>query len=302
LLAGVAVLGVVVVAVYSVYQWTKPEPAQTEAHLTIFTGSAQVERGAATRVAASGVQLREQDVVATGPSSRAVVDWPGGSLTRLDSGTRLEVLGVAYSGGSWRSHLRLRAGKAWTLVRGTSAVEVETTRPAGWMTRPGAFEVSTSSENGRDVTAVLVWAGELELAGALPARQWTSFAGAGPLNPAQEITGEQLADPFALFNGALEAAHSDRPGYLTGNTLEQGGQTAQQQLSPAAGCRAVTLNWAAATMELIVFDAKGAEFSRVKAARPPITIGFPGGATGNWRFAAHDVTSNGRVNWVAVCA
>src|SRR5579871_3173707 len=70
--------------------------AAASATLTVFTGTVSVQSGgaSATHPAATGEQVHNGDAIFTGPTTKAAINFPGGSITRLDSNTSLIITGI----------------------------------------------------------------------------------------------------------------------------------------------------------------------------------------------------------------
>ena len=78
----------------------QPKPGAAEqgnASLTLFLGTLQVTRSGSTTAtsAKTGDLVSAGDTVETGDSSKAAIDYPDGSITRLDSDTKLQVTSLA---------------------------------------------------------------------------------------------------------------------------------------------------------------------------------------------------------------
>jgi hypothetical protein len=88
------------------------------AKLGVATGRVDVQKGHETfNVASVGEVLSRGDVVRTGPDGHARIDYPDGSLTRLDVNTDFEVRDVRVRAGGKTIKLKLDKGRVWDRVQ-----------------------------------------------------------------------------------------------------------------------------------------------------------------------------------------
>src|SRR5690348_6025206 len=81
--------------------------------LSLFVGSATIERGGAAPSAGhSGDGLGDGDAVSTSPDGKAALSYPDGSVTRLDSSTRV-IVHTRQTGASLQTKVEQSAGLTW---------------------------------------------------------------------------------------------------------------------------------------------------------------------------------------------
>jgi len=95
-----------------------PAAAAPTATLSVFTGTARVQKAGATTATAAhtGDTVATGDSVATGPNSKAAVTYPDGSVTRLDSVTAITI-DMKRSGPSLKLGVSQTAGLTWNTVK-----------------------------------------------------------------------------------------------------------------------------------------------------------------------------------------
>src|SRR5438067_4555365 len=242
----------------------------SSARLTIFTGTVQVTHSGSTAAVAghSGDQLHDGDQVAAGSTTKAALNFPDGSVTRLDSGTAVVVKAVdRNTDGSTTVSLSQSAGKTWSSVkklvglakfnvsgpnnataevRGTEFALIIDVLPNG--TKVVHLDVFTGTVDANSQnTTVTVGSGNSTIIGP----------GAAP-TPVAPIPPADLQDSWTVFNQTFDVSQGSPVGFST-NTLNQGDTTALTPGATADGSSDLdfTLGWPGSTFELMVFAPDG---------------------------------------------
>ena len=281
--------------------------------LTIFTGTASIQRGAAAVSAAhSGDGLASGDSVLTGSDSKAVVTYLDGSLTRLDSATRITISVSRAARGALRTSFAQSAGLTWSqvkrLISGASfrvsgpndaVAEVRGTRfgyyvehdpsggPVVWIdTYEGLVRVS--SRTGPAVTAG-------------PGQRVTVKVGAAPTPPGPIPPADgQLS--FTVFNQTVEAVRGAPVAFQSGALSS--GQTTRAFTVTADGRSDLqfVLGWPGSIFQLTVVDPQGKVVAQPASSSSPLTVTFARARQGTWTFTVHDVHSSPQEAWWVVVA
>ncbi|HEY8642562.1 MAG TPA: FecR domain-containing protein, partial [Candidatus Dormibacteraeota bacterium] len=115
-----AFIALVILGAAGAYVLTRPPAiASGAARLTIFNGTVQLKAAgnAASHAGATGEQLTQGEEITTGPSTRAAINFPDGSVTRMDANTQLTITQlVQANGGGWNVQLSQALGKTWNRV------------------------------------------------------------------------------------------------------------------------------------------------------------------------------------------
>src|SRR2546421_8435365 len=88
------------------------------AHLQVYVGTVQVAPTSGNfSTATNGATLNEGDTVKTLAQSKAAINYSDGSLTRLDSDTRVQLKVIDHPGVSYNTQLAQTTGKSWNRVK-----------------------------------------------------------------------------------------------------------------------------------------------------------------------------------------
>ncbi|HLQ62775.1 MAG TPA: IPT/TIG domain-containing protein, partial [Candidatus Acidoferrales bacterium] len=335
---GVAIIVMLAVAsiVFNVLS-QKPEAGGT-ASLTILTGTVSVQKSgtAATHPASSGDQLGSGDLVTTGPSpTKALINYPDGSLTRMDAGTTLKIKQMAKTGGGgFAIAIQQDAGKTWNrvtqLVGGGS---FQATAPNSTTADVRGTEFSIYIEvapDGSKTVRVDTWDGSVDVktpAGTVTVNKGQSTtvtsSSKPPSTPAAIPPGDRT-DPFTIYNQTQDTTKGNTATIAPG-TISQGQTTALQtgaiadgntdldfglgwssSASPAALATSVrgaafgAASNPAAVLELIVYDPDTNEFQRASSDTPPVHVAVPRGRAGSWGFRVHCITCDQDQVWYVI--
>ena len=195
--------------------------------LTVFTGTATIVRsGAKAAVSAhSGQTLGAGDAVQTGSSSKAALTYVDGSVTRLDSGTRVIVSSLR-SGGALHTSLQQSVGLTWNTVKrlaGGSSFRISGPNSAVAEDRGTRFGYYVERDTaGNPVIWIDVWDGVVRVSSAVGAavtattgQRVTVRPGAAPTTPVPiPAADRQLA--FTVFNQTIEAGTGRPVAFATG--------------------------------------------------------------------------------------
>jgi len=94
----------------------------TLAQLRVRGGRVEIDHGAkGFKTASDGTDVTTGDIVHTASDGQAIVDYLNGSVTRLDSNTRMTIRRLAASKSGERIQLSLAGGRVWDHVKDASA-------------------------------------------------------------------------------------------------------------------------------------------------------------------------------------
>jgi len=273
------------------------------ATLTVFTGSARLQRaGATTTVAAhSGETVANGDSVSTAALSLAAVTYPDGSVTRLDSSSRITV-SLARSGASaFKLGVRQTAGLTWNAVKKlATGAKFEVSGPnnavAGVRGTRFGFYIEHDAA-GSTVVWIDVYDGTVAVSGSTgPAVTATANqrvnvrAGAPPTAPVV-IPDSDRHLSFTVFNQTLEGV-TGKPVAFANGTLSSGqGAGPFTYLADGKSDLDFDLGWPGSIFELTVIDPSGKIYGQPAATRTPIVVKAPKAAAGAWQFRVRDVQS-----------
>lgn len=304
-MAVVAVLGalLLIMAVQSM-------AAQDHAVLTVFVGTAQLERAGSSgyQAAHSGDLLVSGDRVRTGAGAKASLTFPDGSVSRLDAGTDLQVEGLSRAtGGGEATRLRQSAGQTWyTVVRlvGGASFRVDAPNNSTAEVRGTEFSIRISGSGSSPLVTAQVWAGEVAASAAgrtlvLVAGQSTTIAAGSPPTPAVALGLADRQDPWTVFNLGLDALDGGTVTTIDGGTMSTGDST-----QPAVGAEAAAgddlqfvLAWPGSTFRLTVLAPDGSTYAAPTSSQPPLSVTVSGASAGNWSYAVADLESQPGEQW-----
>src|SRR5581483_3534949 len=109
------------------------------------------------------------DAIFTGPTTKAAINFPGGSITRLDSNTNLIITGIAQTAqGGWSIQLKQTAGKTWHKVNqlvGGASFKVSGPNNATAEVRGTEFSVIVETNAaGQTIVRFDTWQGSIAVA------------------------------------------------------------------------------------------------------------------------------------------
>ncbi|HEX6547630.1 MAG TPA: FecR domain-containing protein, partial [Candidatus Dormibacteraeota bacterium] len=292
-----------------------PVAASGTASLTIFVGTVNVRTATnlASHAAATGEQLHQGDDITTGPSTKAAINFPDGSVTRMDSNTEIKITTLNLSGSNQHVGLTQIIGTSWNRVAqlvGGSTYNVTTPNHSTAQVRGTDFEIIIEQVNGQQVVRFDTFNGALDVIAAnqtvtVPAGQSTTVASpTTPPSPTVPIPPADQQSSFTVFNTTVNASSGTATSVSPG-ALSQGQTTPTQPGATVGGTDNVDLDyalgWPGSTFELIVYKPDGTEYQRISSSTPPVHVVVPSAAPGNWSYAVHDVQSNpNEAYWVIV--
>lgn len=274
--------------------------AQGSATVVVFTGTLSLQKsGSSSHTNAhTGDPVRGGDRLETGAGSRAAVNFPDGSSSRMDAASVLVIKAITKSGGGWNVALQQIAGKTWNrvaqLAHGTS---YQVTGPNSSATEVRGTDFAVIFDAALKAVRVDAFVGTVRVTAksktvTLNQGQSTTVLPNAPPTPPAPIPPGDLADPFVLFN----------QGTSTGQ-LNQGQTTAQIPGATGDGISDLTftLDWPGSSEELVVFQPNGTEYKRVLADKPPAVVQVTAAASGEWKYQVHDVKSQpGEYWWITI--
>jgi len=282
-------------------------PARPTAGLVSFLGSLEVRRegSGAFGGAHSGDRVLNGDQVRTGALSRAAIDYPSGSVTRLNQLTTVQISGLAQQGPSASEKLTQLSGQSWTRVRNlTGGARFVISAPNGTSIEVRGTQLSIYVEPAS--VRVDGWSGTVSVAarGAsvqVPAGKSTNVGAGQPPTPPADIPQADRTDPFTLFNLAADAVGGTVLLFKDG--VLPGGSFGPTPGAPGDGSSdlAFTLTWpAGATFQLSVLRPDGAVAKETESESGLITIVVRKAAKGVWSYYVVHVEPSPSVAWSVV--
>jgi len=292
-----------------------PAAASGTASLTIFRGSVNLlPIGVqASHPGVTGELLGQGERLTTGPATWAAINFPDGSITRLDANTQLTITTLTLGGGGgWNVQLNQTLGKTWNRVAqlvggakfsvtGPNATNAEvrgTDYEVLVLLQPdGSYQVRVNDFSG----AVTVFVGGNPT--PLGPNQSTSVAkGATSASPPGPIPQSDLNDPFVVFNQTINSQTGG-----TTATVGLGALTAPNSsgIQPGVAVDGNTdadfaLGWPGSSFRIKVYAPDGTLYSEVKSSKPPLHLVVPRGTAGNWTYEVIDDQSGPDEAWVVV--
>jgi hypothetical protein len=283
------------------------------ATLTVFTGSAQIQKaGSKTAGAAhTGQPVANGDSIATAANSKAAVTYPDGSVTRLDSSSRITV-SLARSGSALKLSVSQTAGLTWNTVKKLVAgAKFEVSGPnnavAGVRGTRFGFYIEADAA-GRTVVWIDVYDGTVAVSGAsgpavtATANQRVNVRAGTPPTAPVAIPDSDRHLSFTVFNQTLEAV-TGKPVAFANGTLSSGqGAGPFTYVADGKSDLEFDLGWPGSIFELTVIDPLGKTYGQPAATRTPIVVTVPRAAAGAWQFRVRDVQSVPLEPWWVVVA
>ncbi|TMD55014.1 MAG: FecR domain-containing protein [Chloroflexi bacterium] len=277
--------------------------------LTVYTGTATIQRAGATVpvVAHSGDTLAAGDAVRTGAASKAGVSYPDGSLTRLDSDTRVVVSSVRAAGGAVKTSLQQSAGLTWNQVKslvGGSTFKVSGPNSAVAEVRGTRFGYYVERDaGGNPVIWIDVWDGVVRVSGAIGSpvtagsgQRVTVRPASAPTAPAAIPAADRQLS-FTVFNRTIEAVTGTPVAFANGTSSTGDTSTSFPVTADGRGDLQLVLGWPGSTFELTVVDPSGKVFSRSTSAQAPLSVVAKRARAGRWTFIVRDIQSGPNEAW-----
>jgi FecR protein len=284
-----------------------PEPAPPM-RLTVFIGTATITRSGSTAAMTgrSGDGLRSGDTVATASDGKAMIGYPDGSSTRLDSSTTIKVSFRHGQGQSAQTSFRQTAGLTWNRVQrlvGVSSFKVSGPNAATAEVRGTEFGYYVEHEaDGAPVIWIDTWSGSVLVAGtggsvlAGAGQRVTVRAGIPPTTPVPIPAGDRQLS-FTVFNQTLSAITGTPVGFHDG-FLSSGTSTPQYDATADGSSNLqFVLGWPGSLYELTVTDPNGKVFARPASTVSPISIVVPHALAGTWHLSVRDIQSAPLETW-----
>ena len=271
--------------------------------LTIFLGAAEVAHGSAPPAPGlTGDMVGDGDSVSTSADGKASLTYPDGSVTRLDSSTRV-LVHVTQSGASLRTRVVQSAGLTWNTVKhlaGGSSFQVSGPNSSTAEVRGTRFGFYVEHDvAGNPVIWIDVYDGTVGVKGAVGGEV---FAAAGqrvtvrpqtaPTQPVP-IPVDDLRLSFTVFNRTIESVVGT-PWRFESGTLASGVTTTFAFDSDGNHDLHIVLGWpdvAGPTFALAVVAPDGTVFSQTQQPRPPIITTANRATAGTWTVTVRDVAS-----------
>ena len=301
---------VVTTAVFFMLAVTQPPAsAETTAVLTVFTGTAEIQKSHAATFtrAQSGDQLSGGDAIRTGSDTKAAITYPSGTVARLDSNTRLTINQFGRTaGGGWNIDVFQAVGKSWSrmsqLVGGSSYV-VSAPNSVAAEVRGTEFEVIVESHGGATVVRLDVFTGVVAATAnqgtvAVTTGESTSTLPGAPPTPPAAISAADRQDSFTVFNETADASRG-KPVKVETNRFVTGETSSVMAGATGDGSSDLqfTLGWPGSRFELTVFDPAGAVYAQTSSGVSPVTILVADAQAGLWTYQVTDVESSSAEAW-----
>jgi len=302
LIMGEVLMLLLVVAIGFLTLGGAPAQAGPTMTLTVFTGTATIQRVSTNAVVAghSGDGIFSGDTVSTGATGKALISYPDGSSTRLDSATTVKVSALRAKGGAVQTSFNQSAGLTWNKVQrlvGVSSFKVTGPNSASAQVRGTVFGFYVEHDaNGAPVIWIDTWSGSVLVGGtggtvlAGTGQRVTVRTGAPPTVPVPIPAGDRQLS-FTVFNQTLDAV-TGKPVALQSGTLST--STGTPYLTVVADGKSdlqFVLGWPGSLYELTVIDPDGKVFAKPASTAPPISVVAPLAKAGTWRYSVRDVQS-----------
>ena len=277
--------------------------------LTVFTGAVTILRpGAATAVRGhTGDTLIANETVATAADTKGAINYPDGSVTRLDSDTRVTVTITRDAQGALHTSLVQPLGLTWNAVQRLAAgstFKVSGPNSASAEVRGTRFGYYVEHDPaGNPVIWIDTWSGSVLVGGATGSpvlattgQRVTVRQGAAPTTPVA-IPAADFELSFTVFNRTLESVTA-KPFAFQNGTLASGQVTPTYSV-PADGRSDLqfVLGWPGSASELTVVDPDGNLFSQTSSATAPLSVVAHRARAGTWTFHVRDVQSDAPEPW-----
>lgn len=273
--------------------------------LTIFVGSVSIQRAgsAAFDAAHSGDQVGDGDTVLTGDDTKASLRYPEGTVTRLDSSTRITVsVSRTAAGGGSQVSLQQAAGLTWNRIRrlvGGSTFKVQGPNNATAEVRGTGFGYYVEHDSaGIPVIWIDVYEGVVSVTGSSgPAvattagQRVTVRAASAPTAPLPIPEGDKHLG-FTVFNRAIEEIAGEPFAFSTG-VLSPGGtpQTFSVGADGKSDLQFVLEAPPGSNFGLTVLAPDGSVFFDSSSASPPLVAFAPRARAGTWKYIVRDLRS-----------
>ncbi len=290
------------------------QAAQATAALTLFTGRAQLEhaRSSHQMEARTGTAVAQGDTIRTGRDTRVALQFPDGSISRLDSETLLEVRQLAkLSSRSDQAGLYQATGRAWyhvTKLVGGASFRVDAPNNTTAEVRGTEFAVIVGPPGIPAGVETQVWKGTVEVTAqghtvAVGAGfETVTLPGQGPGTPTA-LGAAQRNDPWTLFNLGADQVSGRVVNVLTG-TLSQG-ESSTPQPAGADGTHGDVqfgLAWPGSQFQLTAYGAGGAVAGQTPLNSPPAGLVVRASSAAALTVVVSDLESIGAETWVVVVA
>jgi hypothetical protein len=270
--------------------------------LTVFAGTATIQRvGTSAAIAGhSGDGLYSGDTVATGATGKALIAYPDGSLTRLDSATTVQVSARRAQGGAVQTSFQQSAGLTWNKVQkliGVASFKVSGPNSATAEVRGTVFGYYVEHDpSGAPVIWIDTWSGSVLVGGtggtvlANTGQRVTVRAGAAPTAPVPIPAGDRQLS-FTVFNQTLDAV-TGTPIAFEDGFLSTGSATLPLAVqADGKSDLQFVLGWPGSLYELTVTDPAGTIFAKPASSSSPISVVAPHALAGTWHVSVRDVQS-----------
>jgi hypothetical protein len=286
-----------------------PAAAAPVATLSVFTGSASLQRAGSTAAVAAhtGESVASGDSVATAAGSKAAVTYPDGSITRLDSLSKVTISMARVKGAGLKLGVSQSLGLTWNAVKklvGASTFHVSGPNNANAEVRGTRFGFYIEKDpTGKPVIWIDTYDGIVAVSGAVGPpvtstanQRVTVRVGAAPTAPVPIPDADRHLS-FTVFNQTLEAVPGKAFAFRSG--LLDTGQSAGPSTVTADGKSdlQLVLGWPGSIFELTVVDPSGKNYAKPAASQPPVVVTIPGAAAGTWTFSVRDVKSAPQEPW-----
>ena len=280
--------------------------------LSVFVGSATVERpGVSAATGHSGDTLANGDAVSTSSDGKAALTYPDGSITRLDSDTRV-LVHYNQTGSEFHTSLEQSAGLTWNTVKhlvGGSDFQVKG-NGASAEVRGTQFGYYVEHDAlGKPVIWIDVYDGTVAVTGAIgpqvlagPGQRVTVRQNAAPTQPLPIPDGD-LRLSFTVFNQTIEAVTANPFAFESGSLRSGESSSSFSVEADGKSDLQFVLGWPAVagdTFAMTVISPDGTVFAQGTATAAPLVVIARKATAGGWTFVVHDLRSAPTDPWWVV--
>ena len=311
-----AIVVLVLVAGAAAYVVTRPSAlASGTATLTIFRGAVTLKAAgaAASHNGVTGELLGQGEQVTTAADTWAAINFPDGSITRMDSNTQVSITTLTQpTGGGWNIQLSEAVGKTWNRVAqlvGSSSFSVTGPNQTNAEVRGTDFEVLVILQpDGNYQVRINNFSGAITVfvgnngTPVGPNQSTTVTKGATSATPPGPIPAGDLNDPFTVFNQTINSQTGGVTATVAVGFLDAPNSSGIQPGVAVDGNTDADfgLGWPGSTYTLRVYKPDGTPYQETKSAKPPLHLVVPRGEAGNWTYEVIDNESKPHEPWVVV--
>ena len=280
-----------------------PVAART-ALLTVFLGNATIQHaGAAATAGHSGDGLANGDTVSTSSNGKAALTYPDGTITRLDSSTKV-LVHLTQTGSSLHTNLVQSAGLTWNTVQrlaGGSSFDITGPNSATAEVRGTRFGYYVEHDSANNpVVWVDVYDGVVGVTSstgpqvlATAGQRVTVRPQAAPTQPVPIPDGD-LRLSFTVFNQTIEAVTGTPIAFQSGTLAERQPAVSLSAQADGKSDLEFVVGWPTVPGSLFamsVFAPNGSVFLSSQSPVPPLVIVARKATAGTWTVSVQVLRS-----------